>query len=142
MLFPFAIFQNLYAMCEIAQELIKFRAQHNNWTIPTFPGKIKLPHDILRPQPNAEIANKVCDSSLLGIIYLFSTTSRSQNKLSYHQMLRHGSQKSSWPLPGFVSYFSPEAFATSKLDFRKRKSGRYQPNVKRRQQMVIQSQWL
>ncbi|KAJ4463966.1 armadillo-type protein [Lentinula edodes] len=57
--------ENLYAMCEIAQELIKFRAQHNNWTIPTFPGKIKLPHDILRPQPNAEIANKIAKQTFL-----------------------------------------------------------------------------
>ncbi|KAF9068921.1 armadillo-type protein [Rhodocollybia butyracea] len=50
--------ENLYAMCEMAQELIKLRAHNNNWTIPTYPGKVKLPPDILRPQPNAEIANK------------------------------------------------------------------------------------
>ncbi|KAJ3999568.1 armadillo-type protein [Lentinula boryana] len=57
--------ENLYAMCEIAQELIKLRAQHNNWTIPTYPGKIKLPPDIIRPQPNAEIANKIAKQTFL-----------------------------------------------------------------------------
>ncbi|KAJ3762232.1 cohesin-associated protein Pds5 [Lentinula raphanica] len=57
--------ENLYAMCEIAQELIKLRAQHHNWTVPTYPGKIKLPSDILRPQPNADIANKIAKQTFL-----------------------------------------------------------------------------
>ncbi|KAJ4468818.1 armadillo-type protein [Lentinula aciculospora] len=57
--------ENLYVLCEIAQELIKLRAQHNNWTIPTYPGKIKLPPDIIRPQPNAEIANKIAKQTFL-----------------------------------------------------------------------------
>ncbi|KAF5390105.1 hypothetical protein D9757_003848 [Collybiopsis confluens] len=56
---------NLYAMCELAQELIKLRAQHYNWTIPTYPGKVKLPADILRPHPNAETANKIAKRTFL-----------------------------------------------------------------------------
>ncbi|KAE9387817.1 cohesin-associated protein Pds5 [Gymnopus androsaceus JB14] len=57
--------ENLYAMCEMAQELIKLRAQNNSWSIPTYPGKVKLPSDILRPQPNAEIANKIAKQTFL-----------------------------------------------------------------------------
>ncbi|KIK70195.1 hypothetical protein GYMLUDRAFT_150761 [Collybiopsis luxurians FD-317 M1] len=57
--------KNLYTMCELAQELIKLRAQHNNWTIPTYPGKVKLPADILRPHPNAETANKIAKQTFL-----------------------------------------------------------------------------
>lgn len=53
--------QNFYAICEIAQELIKARAHQNLWSIQSYPGKVKLPPDILRPLPNAETANKVCD---------------------------------------------------------------------------------
>jgi len=51
--------QNFYAICEIAQELIKARAHQNLWSIQSYPGKVKLPSDILRPLPNAETANKV-----------------------------------------------------------------------------------
>jgi hypothetical protein len=51
--------QNLYIICELAQDLIKTRAQAHSWTIQSYPGKVKLPGDILRPQPNAETSNKV-----------------------------------------------------------------------------------
>lgn len=46
-------------MAELAQELIKARAQARSWTLQSYPGKIKLPSDILRPLPNAEAVAKV-----------------------------------------------------------------------------------
>jgi len=52
-------------MCEVAQELIRNRAQQNSWNIPSYPGKLKLPSDILKPHPNAEVANKVAKQTYL-----------------------------------------------------------------------------
>lgn len=46
-------------MCELAQELIKQRAHAHSWSLPSYPGKIKLPSDILRPLPGPEAALKV-----------------------------------------------------------------------------------
>lgn len=55
--------QNFYTMCEMAQILIKGRAQAHSWLLSTYPGKVRLPADILRPLPN-EATNEVgiCDS--------------------------------------------------------------------------------
>jgi sister-chromatid-cohesion protein PDS5 len=50
--------QNFYVMCELAQVLIKNRAQAQSWTLPSYPGKVRLPVDILRPLPNAEATNE------------------------------------------------------------------------------------
>jgi hypothetical protein len=46
-------------MSELAQELIKARAHAQGWSIQSYPGKVKLPADILKPLPSAEEANKV-----------------------------------------------------------------------------------
>lgn len=63
--------KNFYAICEMAQEVIKTRSHQNSWSIQSYPGKVKLPSDILRPLPNAETANKVCDRTFpLGFIYV------------------------------------------------------------------------
>lgn len=35
------------------------RAQNHSWALLNYPGKVRLPSDILRPLPNAEAANKV-----------------------------------------------------------------------------------
>ncbi|KII91267.1 hypothetical protein PLICRDRAFT_105332 [Plicaturopsis crispa FD-325 SS-3] len=51
--------QKLYAMSELAQELIKTRAHLHSWSIQSYPGKVKLPPDILRALPNPEAANKI-----------------------------------------------------------------------------------
>lgn len=51
--------QNLYVMSELAQELIKIHAHNHSWSISSYPGKVKLPPDILRPLPSVEAANKV-----------------------------------------------------------------------------------
>jgi len=50
--------QNFYIMCEMAQILIKGRAQVHSWLLSTYPGKIRLPSDILRSLPN-EATNEV-----------------------------------------------------------------------------------
>jgi sister chromatid cohesion protein PDS5 len=51
--------QNLYALSELAQHVIKDLAKRHSWTLQSFPMKVKLPTGILRPLPNAEAANKV-----------------------------------------------------------------------------------
>jgi sister-chromatid-cohesion protein PDS5 len=45
-------------MCEMAQILIKGRAQAHSWLLSTYPGKVRLPSDILRPLPT-EASNEV-----------------------------------------------------------------------------------
>lgn len=57
--------QNLYAMSELAQELIKSRTQTNSWSLQSYPGKVKLPSDILRALPSPDAANKVCRDILV-----------------------------------------------------------------------------
>jgi sister-chromatid-cohesion protein PDS5 len=51
--------ENLYAMSELTQELIKARAQARSWSLQSYPGKVKLPSDILRALPNPEAATKI-----------------------------------------------------------------------------------
>jgi sister-chromatid-cohesion protein PDS5 len=46
-------------MSELAQELLKVRAHVQSWSIQSYPGKVKLPSDILKAQPSADVANKV-----------------------------------------------------------------------------------
>ena len=57
--------QNFYVLCDMAQELLKAYAQHHSWNIQSYPGKVKLPSDILRPHPSAEAANRVRACKLL-----------------------------------------------------------------------------
>ncbi|GLB39171.1 putative cohesin-associated protein pds5 [Lyophyllum shimeji] len=51
--------ENLYIVAELAQELIKFRASSRSWTIQSYPGKVRLPSDILRPLPSPEAAKEI-----------------------------------------------------------------------------------
>ncbi|EIW77089.1 cohesin-associated protein Pds5 [Coniophora puteana RWD-64-598 SS2] len=55
----YAFSENLYATSELAQELIKVHAQTHSWSLDSYPGKVKLPSDILRALPNAEAATKI-----------------------------------------------------------------------------------
>ncbi|EMD34698.1 hypothetical protein CERSUDRAFT_116889 [Gelatoporia subvermispora B] len=54
-----AFSENLYAVSELAQHLIKVRAKAHSWSLESYPGKVRLPPDILRPLPNAEAANQI-----------------------------------------------------------------------------------
>ena len=51
--------QNLYALSELAQHLIKVRAHLHSWPLQSYPGKVKLYSDILRPLPSADAVNQV-----------------------------------------------------------------------------------
>jgi hypothetical protein len=51
--------QNLYIMSELAQELMTIRAQSHSWDLQSYPGKVKLPSDILRALPDSETALRV-----------------------------------------------------------------------------------
>ncbi|KAK1222320.1 Sister chromatid cohesion protein pds5 [Marasmius sp. AFHP31] len=57
--------ENFYVLCDMTQELLKVRAQQQSWNIASYPGKVKLPSDILRPHPNAETANRVVKQTYL-----------------------------------------------------------------------------
>ncbi|KZT68344.1 hypothetical protein DAEQUDRAFT_812146 [Daedalea quercina L-15889] len=51
--------ENLYAVSELAQHLIKARAKQHSWSLESYPGRVRLPGDILRPLPNAEAASEI-----------------------------------------------------------------------------------
>ncbi|KAI0075977.1 ARM repeat-containing protein [Panus rudis PR-1116 ss-1] len=51
--------ENLYAASELAQHLIKQRATAHHWALESYPGKVKMPGDILRPLPSPEAASQV-----------------------------------------------------------------------------------
>lgn len=55
--------QNFYAISDLAQYLIKSFAGKHSWTVESYPGKVKLPGDIVRPLPNAEAVNEVSFST-------------------------------------------------------------------------------
>ncbi|KAL5521605.1 PDS5 [Sanghuangporus sanghuang] len=44
--------ERLYATSELAQELIKRHTKVRQWSLPIYPGKVKLPSDIFRPLPS------------------------------------------------------------------------------------------
>ncbi|PIL27726.1 hypothetical protein GSI_10879 [Ganoderma sinense ZZ0214-1] len=51
--------ENLYACAELAQYLIKAHAKAHSWNLETWPGKVRLPPDILRPLPSSEAVNEI-----------------------------------------------------------------------------------
>ncbi|KAG6907699.1 hypothetical protein DXG01_007755 [Tephrocybe rancida] len=51
--------ENLYVIAELAQELIKIHATSRSWTLTSYPGKVRLPADILRALPNPEAAKEI-----------------------------------------------------------------------------------
>ncbi|RXW15368.1 hypothetical protein EST38_g10488 [Candolleomyces aberdarensis] len=57
--------ENLYITAELAQELIKKKAQEKSWTIQTYPGKVRLPPDILRPLPSSEAGKEIFKTTYL-----------------------------------------------------------------------------
>ncbi|KAF8970162.1 armadillo-type protein [Flammula alnicola] len=81
--------QNFYVMCELAQVLIKARAQTHSWLLPSYPGKVRLPADILRPLPSAEATNEVnsCEKKSL---QLPNARLRSSKLYTYLQKPMHG----------------------------------------------------
>ncbi|KAG9013484.1 hypothetical protein FRB94_002559 [Tulasnella sp. JGI-2019a] len=51
--------ENLYVMSELAQHIVKTRAQSQAWPLPSFPGKTKLPDDIFKAHASPEELKKV-----------------------------------------------------------------------------------
>lgn len=124
-------------MCEMAQELIKLRAQTNNWSIPTYPGKVKLPADILRPQPDAETANKVRDNSDEDVWMTYCvSTDRKANLFTIRSCFMACRNHICCTQGGNIPH---NIFIADKTWFRRRKNGNLQPSVKPRQRTVIQS---
>ena len=50
---------NLYALGELAQNLIRTRAKSHTWSVESYPGRVRLPMDILKPLPNPEAVSKI-----------------------------------------------------------------------------------
>ncbi|KAG6833054.1 hypothetical protein H0H87_012065 [Tephrocybe sp. NHM501043] len=69
--------ENLYVIAELAQELIKIHATSKSWTLTSYPGKVRLPSDILRPLPSPEAAKEIMKT-----VYLPETTISWLNGLS------------------------------------------------------------
>ncbi|KAF9443853.1 ARM repeat-containing protein [Macrolepiota fuliginosa MF-IS2] len=57
--------ENFYILCELSQDLIKVHASVHSWSIQSYPGKVRMPADILRPLPNAEAANRILKTTFL-----------------------------------------------------------------------------
>ncbi len=57
--------ENLYALSELAQLVIKKRAAQSGWTIESYPGKITLPGDIFKPLPSREVQREIYDRQYL-----------------------------------------------------------------------------
>lgn len=51
--------ENLYRASELAQEVLKARARALGWTIPSFPGKVKIPMDVFKPLGSVEAGKQV-----------------------------------------------------------------------------------
>jgi sister-chromatid-cohesion protein PDS5 len=56
---------NLYRLSEMAQIIISNRAHHHQWTLSSFPGKLKLPGDIFFNLPTLDAAQKVARKTFL-----------------------------------------------------------------------------
>lgn len=57
--------ENLYALSELAQLVIKKRATEKGWTIESYPGKVTLPGDIFKPLPSREVQREIYDRTYL-----------------------------------------------------------------------------
>ncbi|PWY99706.1 ARM repeat-containing protein [Testicularia cyperi] len=57
--------ENLYALSELAQLVIKRRAAQHGWSIESYPGKITLPGDIFKPLPSRDVQREIYDRQYL-----------------------------------------------------------------------------
>ncbi|SNX85250.1 related to PDS5 - precocious dissociation of sister chromatids [Melanopsichium pennsylvanicum] len=57
--------ENLYALSELAQLVIKKRAAQQGWTVESYPGKVTLPGDIFKPLPSREVQREIYDRQYL-----------------------------------------------------------------------------
>lgn len=57
--------ENLYALSELAQLVIKKRAAQQGWSIESYPGRVTLPGDIFKPLPSREVQREIYDRQFL-----------------------------------------------------------------------------
>ncbi|KAN0065934.1 Sister chromatid cohesion protein pds5 [Thecaphora frezii] len=57
--------ENLYTLSEMAQLVIKRRAEAQGWTVEAYPGKITMPADIFKPLPSREVQREIYDRQYL-----------------------------------------------------------------------------
>jgi hypothetical protein len=51
--------QNLYVLSDLAQEIIKLRAQAQDWVLVTHPQKEKIPSELFTALPSQNVAQEV-----------------------------------------------------------------------------------
>nr|WJN24946.1 cohesin maintenance factor [Tranzscheliella williamsii] len=57
--------ENLYALSELAQLVIRRRSVQHGWAVESYPGKITLPADIFKPLPSREVQREIYDRQYL-----------------------------------------------------------------------------
>jgi sister-chromatid-cohesion protein PDS5 len=55
--------QNLYALSELAMIIMRTKASQHQWTLSTYPGKVRLPRDIFHNLSTPADVNQVCPHS-------------------------------------------------------------------------------
>ncbi|CAG8540479.1 13092_t:CDS:10, partial [Acaulospora colombiana] len=50
--------ENLYALSDIAQYLIRAKSKANSWSLPAYPGQAKLPGDLFKSLPSPEVMKR------------------------------------------------------------------------------------
>ncbi|TRM60411.1 armadillo-type protein [Schizophyllum amplum] len=102
--------EKLWMVCELAQELIKLRAQAHGWNIQSYPGKVKLPSDILRPQVSPEAANQVVKHVYLSdetLDWLKESSKPAQNKEKKERKTTGKRKASSAPKTNGTTKYAP-----------------------------------
>jgi sister-chromatid-cohesion protein PDS5 len=58
--------ENLYVLSDLAQALIRSWEEQNNWTMQSWPGKMKLPSGIFRPLESHDRAQEIAKKTWIG----------------------------------------------------------------------------
>ncbi|KAH8102266.1 armadillo-type protein [Cristinia sonorae] len=73
--------ENLYAVSEMAQHLIKLFAAKHSWSVESYPGKVRLPGDIVRPLPSPDAANEILRGSYVPLSVLATLDGKPKPKV-------------------------------------------------------------
>ncbi|CAB4432910.1 unnamed protein product [Rhizophagus irregularis] len=59
------IHNNLYALSDLTEYLIRIKCKSCSWSLPTFPGHVKLPEDLFKNLPNPEVISEIMKKSYI-----------------------------------------------------------------------------
>ncbi|CAG8655996.1 17009_t:CDS:10, partial [Rhizophagus irregularis] len=57
--------ENLYALSDLTEYLIRIKCKSCSWSLPTFPGHVKLPEDLFKNLPNPEVISEIMKKSYI-----------------------------------------------------------------------------